>query len=575
MHFSDHLPLYPSHRSHNPEERKSTPDPSANLRRLEFKRETLTNAGIITLTVIASVLLSGSLPPQESPPQYEGKFQFVVEPLVNQKKTSEAKKAVTTEWAIDYETQARVLTSPKVVSPIVRRLQVEYPALDTQTLLRNLTVTHEPGSNRLLVTYRDFDRKKAQAILNQLAHSYLSFSQACHGGSCRAIQFIDQRLPQLQQQMAEVEQSLKSFQKSTGITNPKQFGQHLTQWAQILVQRENELQIQMAEAHARALILQQRLGLGNQPLADDLLQRHPRYQALLEKLRQVVTQFYLVLDHPQGEPSSLKELQQRYQHLSSELSEAAQDAALHGVSAIQSSTQLEKDSSEVQMQTLQEWMAVTHQTQVIRIQKQAIAQSEQRVQNLVQQWAVSAREYDAIQLKLQTINSQVKLYQQRKEELKNQPDSQLSARLVASPETVKVMDETSWLWGNLPLLIEFTVPLSLLLIIQALAATKKNRIADSNQQTANVQPGATLQKPTPKQSIGMTYYRWFFEKLASTSVVSFKKPSPASNSKFRTILRRLSDRSDYQELLVPLAVRLSEPMNFEFGIANRLHRLSN
>jgi hypothetical protein len=110
----------------------------------------------------------------------------------------------------------------------------------------------------------------------------------------------------------------------------------------------------------------------------------------------------------------------------------------------------------------------------------------------------------------------------------------------------------------------------------ALAATKKSRIAESNQQTVDVQPGSTLQIRTPKQQpIGLTFYRWFFEKLASTSVVSFKKPSPASNSKFRTILRRLSDRSDYQELLVPLAVRLSEPMNFEFGIANRLHRLSN
>jgi len=40
-----------------------------------------------------------------------------------------------------------------------------------------------------------------------------------------------------------------------------------------------------------------------------------------------------------------------------------------------------------------------------------------------------------------------------------------------------------------------------------------------------------------------------------------------SNSKFRTILRRSSDRPNYQELLSSLGVRLSEPSNFEFGIA--------
>jgi hypothetical protein len=41
----------------------------------------------------------------------------------------------------------------------------------------------------------------------------------------------------------------------------------------------------------------------------------------------------------------------------------------------------------------------------------------------------------------------------------------------------------------------------------------------------------------------------------------------SSNSKFRTILRRSSDRPNYQELLTSLGVRLSEPSNFEFGIA--------
>jgi hypothetical protein len=41
----------------------------------------------------------------------------------------------------------------------------------------------------------------------------------------------------------------------------------------------------------------------------------------------------------------------------------------------------------------------------------------------------------------------------------------------------------------------------------------------------------------------------------------------ASNSKFRTILRRFRDRPDCQKLLTPLGVRLAEASNFEFGIA--------
>ena len=43
-----------------------------------------------------------------------------------------------------------------------------------------------------------------------------------------------------------------------------------------------------------------------------------------------------------------------------------------------------------------------------------------------------------------------------------------------------------------------------------------------------------------------------------------------SNSKFRTILRRFSDRPDYQKLLIPIGVRLSGASFFEFGIADLL-----
>ena len=46
-----------------------------------------------------------------------------------------------------------------------------------------------------------------------------------------------------------------------------------------------------------------------------------------------------------------------------------------------------------------------------------------------------------------------------------------------------------------------------------------------------------------------------------------KRGCLTSNSKFRTILRRSSDRPNYQKLLSSLGVRLSELSNFEFGIA--------
>jgi len=463
MYFSEHPGVLPDpslnsfDRSSYLEKGQSTPASPTNLRRMEIKREALTNTSIVALMGMALVPLFGLLVPQKSPHQYEGRFQFVVNPLVNQGKKSEVKGSLAPEQEIDYETQARVLWSPKVVSPIVQRLQANYPDLTTETLLRNLTVTHERDSNRLSVSYRSSDWGEIQAVLNQLAHSYLQFSQECHGGSCRAIQLIDQRLPKLKQQKAKSEQTLNALKQSVSIAEPDQLGQHLTQRAQILVQQQNQLQIQRAEACARSLILQKRLGLDNQPLADDLLQQHPHYQQLLPQLHQVVAQFFLVIEHPQSDQASLKKLQQRYQQLLTELSNAAQDAVLKEVPAIQLQAKIAKDSPELRLQILQEWISVTHQMRIIDIQQQEIGRSKQRVQTLMHQWAVFARKYDMTQLELQTVNSKLELYEHRKEALKALPDSRFSAQLVASPETVEVAAEATWPLSK-PLLLGFTVP---------------------------------------------------------------------------------------------------------------------
>lgn len=479
----------------------------------------------MTLTGMALAPLFASWLPQSSLPPYVGEFQLAIEPLVNPQLTAASKTSVTPKPTIDYATQAQVLWSPKAVAPVVRRLQAYYPGLTTEILLRHLAVTHQPGSNRLSVTYRDQDRAKAQAVVQQLAHSYLQLNQADQEGRDRVRQLLDQRLSQLQQQLAAVKQRLHTLQQSAGITDPEPYGNHLTQRLQTLLQQRQQLQIQLAEARTRSQLLQRQLGLDNPALATELLQNNAQSQQLLAQLQQAIVQVHLTLDYPQGNSAALKTLEQRYQHLLNSLTQTAQATALRAVPASRSPASM---APNIRAQTWRQWIAVTQQLQVIHLQQQAIEASEQRVQNLVQQWAVFARESAALQLKQQTIHSQLQVYQQRQTELTHRFNPQLSVQLVASPKTLPISSELSWVGDDLLMPMGMTLSLSLLLLILALIAAKHRHPIAATPSSTEAPPGLNH---LPQPQLGFTYYRWLLAKLAVTAIAVWEKPLPTSTFK--------------------------------------------
>lgn len=399
----------------------AAPD-DAIAKRRDSKTGMLAGAGLAATGVLLAQLPS-------TPAPHEGKFQLIVESSAHTSKGAVAANSAIAAPEVDYETQARVLGSPKLIAPVVRRLQAQYPTLSDAALMQNLKVTHEPGSNRLLVTYRDPDPQKVQVVLQQLAQDYLQYSSGCRTGSCRAKQLVDRRIPQLQQQVAQAQRKLQKLQQSYGNQPLNQFGQSLNQRVQANAQQRRDIQIQLTSVRARALTLQRQLGR-DQTVVDRLLQQHSPYQSLLNQYQSVATQLAIELGRTQVDAANVKLLQQQYVELAQDLSKAAQSAVVQNPASLRArSTNYQ---TAMQLQLLQQWIDATYQNQMLTITDQALTQTDQRLKTLVKQWAGASLSYAQAQQELNAASSNLDLYQHRSLELQaRQP--QLSVRVVALP----------------------------------------------------------------------------------------------------------------------------------------------
>jgi len=401
-----------------------TPFPEVTLpKRWDSTKGIVAGAGIAATGVFLTQM-------HHLPTPYQGKFQLVVASPASKLNNPAAVKLATAVPEFDYETQARVLWSPKFVSPVVRRLQSQYPDLNDDAVLQNLKVTHEPGSNRLSVSYRDSNREKVQVVLEQLAQDYLQYSRECHTASCRAIQLIDQRLPQLQNQIAQTQEKLRTLQKFYGNQSPDQFGRTLNQRIQATTQQKSDTQIRLTETRARALVFQRQLGLDQLDI-DRLLQQDTRYSSLLDQFRTVSAQLATELSQSQVDAARVTSLRQQHTRITRELSKAAQNAILKNSLSLQ--VEPTNYQAKMRLQTLQQWVDLTYQTQATTISQAALTQIENQLKVLVKQWAGSMFNYAQAQQELKTASNTLKLHQKRKLELQAQGRPQPSIKLVAPP----------------------------------------------------------------------------------------------------------------------------------------------
>lgn len=253
-------------------------------------------AGVTTLVTSAAVLKALT-----STPTYQGSFEILTKPVtvetqvissVPQTLSNKEQQDAPDKGPVD-DTKLKLLTSPKLLDPIAKKLRSKYPGITYDQLSASLKVTPTPKAEILSVSFQDKDSEKVKAVLNRVSEAYLNYSLEERLADVRqGIDFVDDQLPQLQKRVASIQDRLQGFRQQYNLIDPESAGKQLSEQSLTVGQQLIEAQIKLNEARSIYADLSNQLAqpTRDESAASSVLQDNKRYQALLDQLLEVESQ---------------------------------------------------------------------------------------------------------------------------------------------------------------------------------------------------------------------------------------------------------------------------------------------
>ncbi|HEY9626081.1 MAG TPA: polysaccharide biosynthesis tyrosine autokinase [Coleofasciculaceae cyanobacterium] len=388
-------------------------------------------ARLITTVIIGTVVVGGGLlfaVKALTPAKYAGQFQFLVEPVnADQQQARSSAQAQGSQVqgappfdpvrsSLDYETQIRILQSPKLMDGIIKELQARYPNVTYEKLLLNLTLerlttvsldSKEQGTKIIQVTYQDSDPEKIQFVLDELSKAYLQYSLKDRQSTIRqGIKFIDSQLPQLQQQVNSLQGQIQDLRERNGIVDPEREGTQLTQQAGNLELEASTSQVQLAEAQAKTETLVQQFQSDN---LSSVLGEAPYYQSLLNQYQDIGGQIALQSARLQPDNPEMQALLEKQQNL-----QALMD--------IEAARVVNRTADSIT---------------VAEARDRAIAQSQAEVNQEIQLLPAVARQYDDLQRELALATESLNKFSSRREALQiDAAQEEVPWELITPPKLV-------------------------------------------------------------------------------------------------------------------------------------------
>ena len=343
-------------------------------------------------------------------PKYKGLFQLQVEPATADAKSSRSfLRGQTTERslddaqtanleqssALDYETQIRILTSSKLIDPIIAQMQQRYPKITYESLVKDLNIERikiakdgkEQGTKLLKVEYTAADSEQILFVLDRVSQAYLQYSFKERQTNIRqGIKFIDQQTPQLRQQVNKVQNQIKALRQQSSLMDPEQQGVEFSQLLSVLKRQQFDSQAKLAEAQARYKNLKQKFNGGN---AIAVLSELPSSQKSIDRYRELENQIAISSARLQENSPTIQTLKSEQKNIRDLLNrEAAQTIA---------------------------WAA--ERVEAAQIQQQAITQSQANLNQQFQQLPTVSAKYAALKQELKISSETLDRYLSKREVL--------------------------------------------------------------------------------------------------------------------------------------------------------------
>ncbi len=245
---------------------------------------------------------------------YQGGFQVLVEPITAEGRLSQlliqsqsanfsadevnkVGSSVEDSSMVDYQTLLRVLKSPKLLIPLLEKVQanygdITYTQINNQLKINRITYAKdgkEAGTKIIEFTYQDQDPAKIKSVLGTVSKYYLEYSrQERLKQTTRGMAYIDSQLPALRMRVDKLQRQLQLLRQQANLSLPDQSSKSFTDQASGISSQQISLEAQLAETRKLYKNLKEQLSQGN--TAGVVAINPTMYQTLIGQLQTLDTQ---------------------------------------------------------------------------------------------------------------------------------------------------------------------------------------------------------------------------------------------------------------------------------------------
>lgn len=212
--------------------------------------------------------------------------------------------------SINLGTEISILRSRPLIEVAVAKMRQSltasaYKEIDAGTIMSGLEIRPERDALVLRLIYTDSDPKRAREVLNALSQTYVEYSLSDRRTkSSTAIKFIQEKLPQVKQQLDKSALAVTQFRKTYNIVDPETYAASVYSMREALEKQAQDLQIQIAQVQQQFEILSRQVGkTPDAAIGGAILQQDIPYQSLVKQFQEVETNYFLERtrfreDHP-------------------------------------------------------------------------------------------------------------------------------------------------------------------------------------------------------------------------------------------------------------------------------------
>lgn len=243
----------------------------------------------------------------------------------------------------------------------------------------------------------------------------------CKSSDCKGLAFIEQRLPEIQEEVRTLRAEMQQFQTQHTAQNLQTHRSVLSYRSSDVVRRQAELEVRSQQLTQQFASLTSALALQPEEAnyIASLLKTDTAYQSSLQQLQALERNLAIEYSNPDLDNSQLEGLYTEYAQGAEQLRRIAQTVLAKYVSAasVESSDPLWQEDS---YQTLlQELMDLSHLRQMLVVEQNTLAQMEEQLTQRRTELAVLLKQYAVMQRQLAGQNKILQQYIAKRQEIKN------------------------------------------------------------------------------------------------------------------------------------------------------------